>query len=245
MPDPAPATRPQRLRAWLVHGLTASGAVLAILAVRAIERGRWSEALLWLFAALVIDGVDGTLARAAHVKTRASRIDGEALDLVIDYLTYVFVPTLLMWRAGLLPSGYELPLAALIQFASLYVFARRDMKTEDGYFRGFPALWNIVALYLLIGQPGPEVAAVVIIILAVLTFAPIHVVHPFRVRDYGGWLLVVSALWAASTVPLLIPDVPPSVRTVLLTTSLFSAVVLISLGLLRTFRQRAASPGKG
>jgi phosphatidylcholine synthase len=209
---------------------------MATLAMSAIERERWSEALLWLFAALIVDGIDGTLARAAHVKTRAPRIDGDVLDLVIDYLTYVFVPTLLMWRAGLLPQGFELPLAALIQFASLYTFARRDMKTDDGYFRGFPALWNIVAFYLVVGQPNSAVGAMVILVMAALTFAPVHAVHPFRVRDYGPWLLIISAIWAASSIALLIPDTPRPAQIALLTTSLLSAVVLILLGLLRTLR---------
>jgi phosphatidylcholine synthase len=230
---PAPPTRSQRLLAWSVHGLTASGAVLALLALNAVERQRWSEALLWLFVALLVDGIDGTLARAAQVKTRVPRIDGDVLDLVVDYLTYVFVPTVLMWRAGLLPAGLELPLAALIQFASLYIFARRDMKTPDGYFRGFPALWNIVALYLLVGQPGPVVGGAVILALAGLSFAPIHVVHPFRVRDYGRWLPALASLWAVSTAACLLPILPTGP---LLAISLLSAALLALLGLLRTVR---------
>lgn len=239
MNDIVPPTRPQRLLAWLVHGLTASGAVLALLAWNAVERQRWSEALLWLFAALLIDGVDGTLARTADVKTRAPRIDGDVLDLVIDYLTYVFVPTLLMWRAGLLPAGFELPLAALIQLASLYVFARRDIKTPDGYFRGFPALWNIVAFYLIVGGPGPAAGAAVIIAMTALTFAPIHVVHPFRVRDYGRWLLVISAVWAGSTAALLISGLVAQIRSAFLAVSLATGAILILLGLLRSLRGSA------
>jgi phosphatidylcholine synthase len=230
---PAPPTRSQRLLAWSVHGLTASGAVLALLALNAVERQRWNEALLWLFVALLVDGIDGTLARAVDVKTRVPRIDGDVLDLVVDYLTYVFVPTVLTWRAGLLPAGLELPLAALIQFASLYVFARRDMKTPDGYFRGFPALWNIVAFYLLVGQPGPVVGGAAIMALAALSFAPIHVVHPFRVRDFGRWLPALASLWAVSTAACLLPALPTGP---LLAVSLLSAALLALLGLLRTAR---------
>ena len=143
------------LLAWLVHLLTASGALLALLALWAIEEENWRLALLWLLAALAVDGIDGTLARAMRVKDLLPRVDGATLDLVVDYLTYVFVPTMLIWRAGLVPPALALLLAAGILISALYVFARTDMKTQDGYFRGFPALWNVVALYLFVLQLDP------------------------------------------------------------------------------------------
>ena len=191
--------------------------------------------MLWLFAALVVDGVDGTLARAARTKEVTPRIDGDVLDLVIDYLNYVFVPTLFLIEAELLPDALTMPLAALIQLSSLYVFARRDMKTEDNYFRGFPALWNVVALYLYAAQIGPAVSAIVLGALIVLTFAPIHFVHPFRVRDYGAWLPVLCVLWAASTLILLFP-IGDATRSGLLAVSSVSAIALVAAGLWRSSR---------
>lgn len=225
-----------RLLAWSVHAFTASGAVLALLALLAVQRHAWTEAMLWLFVALVVDGVDGSLARAARVKELAPRIDGDVLDLVIDYLSYVFVPTLFLLEAKMLPAGFALPLAALIQLASLYVFARRDMKTDDGYFRGFPALWNIVVLYLFATAAGPATTAVVIGLFVVLSFAPVHVVHPFRVRGYGIWLPLIAAIWAAATLALLIDHLGATARLLLLGISVATALGLIALGLLRTFR---------
>jgi phosphatidylcholine synthase len=222
--------------AWLVHLLTASGAVLALLALAAIEDRDWSLALLWLAAALAIDGVDGTLARKARVKQRLPRIDGAILDLVIDYLNYVFVPTLLIWRAGLLPGPLALPLAAAIQISALYVFARADMKTEDGYFRGFPALWNLVAVYLFVTQPDPRLAAAIAGLLVLASFAPIHFVHPFRVRDYGIWLPLLAIAWAAATVALLWPGWSPFVHAALVQGSVVTGLILIALGLLRSLR---------
>lgn len=222
--------------AWLVHLLTASGAVLALLALAAIEDRAFNLALLWLVIALAIDGVDGTLARAARVKHRVPRIDGAILDLVIDYLTYVFVPTLFIWRAGLVPEPLVIPLAAAIQISALYVFARADMKTEDGYFRGFPALWNIVALYLYVTLPDPRIAATIVGFLVAASFAPIHFVHPFRVRDYGIWLPLLAVAWAAATVALLWPDWTPAARGALVLLSVVTAIVLIVLGLLRSLR---------
>lgn len=209
--------------------------MLALLAVVAIQGHRWTEAMLWLFAALVVDGVDGTLARWARVKEVAPRIVGDVLDLVIDYLNYVFVPTLFILEAGLLPRPAAIPLAALIQLSSLYVFARRDMKTEDNYFSGFPALWNIVALYLFAAQLEPNVAAAIVAALVLLTFAPIHFVHPFRVRDYGLWLPITALVWAFSTLSLLI-NPPAAVRGLLLAVSAISAIIIVGLGLLRTVR---------
>ena len=229
------------LPAWAVHAFSASGAVLALFAVVAIFDHRWTDALLWLFAALVVDGVDGTLARAAETKKMTPRIDGDALDLIIDYLNYVFVPTLFMIEAELLPDTLAMPLAALIQLSSLYVFARRDMKTEDNYFRAFPALWNVVALYLYAAQVDAGVAAAIVAALIVLTFAPIHFVHPFRVRDYGIWLPLLCVLWAASTLILLLPLVG-AMRSGLLALSSISATAVVTDGLWRSYRGGRTSP---
>ena len=222
--------------AWLVHLLTASGTVFALLALAAVEDRDWTLALLWLAAALGIDGIDGTLARKVGVRERLPRIDGATLDLVIDYLNYVFVPTLIIWRAGLLPEPLGLPLAAAIQLASLYIFARSDMKTEDGYFQGFPALWNVVAFYFILVRPDPYVAAAIVGFLVAASFAPIHFVHPFRVRDYGVWLPAISVAWAAATVALLWPGWGAPAQSLLIAFSAVLGVILIALGLLRSLR---------
>ncbi len=242
MNAPEPSTRGQRALAWAVHLFTASGAVLAVLALAAVEAGRWHQALAWLFVALVVDGVDGSMARAARVKQLAGRVDGDTLDLVIDYLNYVFVPAMFLWRAGLVPEPLAVPLAGLIVLSSLYTFARRDMKTPDGYFRGFPALWNVVALYLFVTQPGPAIGAAVVVALAVLTFAPVHFVHPFRVRDYGRLLPVLAIAWAVATVALLTPLPEGTLRSALLAASTASAILLVLLGLLRTVRGERNRP---
>jgi phosphatidylcholine synthase len=215
---------------------TASGVVLALLALAAIIDGDWTLALIYLLVALAVDGIDGTLARAVRIKERVPRIDGAALDLIVDYLNYVFVPTLFIWRAGLVPEALAPYLAAAIQVSSLYIFARTDMKTDDGYFRGFPALWNIVAFYLYVGQPGADAGAAIVAVLVVLTFAPVHFVHPFRVRDYGAFLPFLALFWAAVTVGLLWFSAGDSVGIALVYASSGSGLVLIALGLLRTFR---------
>jgi phosphatidylcholine synthase len=225
-----------RLLAWGVHLLTAAGAALALLALVAVFRDAFREALLWLLAALALDGIDGTLARKAKVKERLPRIDGEALDLVIDYLTYVVIPALILWRGGFLPDAIALPLMAAVMMSSLYVFARRDMKTADGYFRGFPALWNVVAFYFVVMPPAPAAAMAIVAVLVVLTFAPVHVPHPFRVRDYGAWLPALALLWAGTTAMLLLPGLGEPVERALMAVSLGSASIIVAMGLLRTLR---------
>lgn len=222
--------------AWSVHLFTSLGVVIAFLSLLAIERGEPREALLWLLLALGIDGIDGSLARAAHVRQRLPRIDGEALDLVIDYLTFVFLPVLFIWRGGYLPGSLAMPLCAAILSSSLYVFARRDMKTDDGYFRGFPAVWNVVAFYFFVLAPGPAAAAITVAALLIMTFAPVHVVHPFRVTEYRPLLVGLAMLWMLATPVLLIESLDEGIRTALATLSLGSALVLIAVGLLRTAR---------
>ena len=222
--------------AWAIHVLTASGAVLAFLALLAVEQGRWRLALLWLGAALIVDGLDGPLARRAGVVRRTPGIDGATLDLVVDYLTYVFVPVILIYRAGLLPAWYAPVAAAAILVSSLYTFARIDMKTADNFFVGFPALWNVVAYYLFMLQPGELVSAIVVSVFVLLTFAPVHFVHPVRVRSYQPWLAGLTVLWGASSLVLLLPDWSPLWRDAWLTFSLVGAAALLALGALRTLR---------
>jgi phosphatidylcholine synthase len=226
------------LLAWAVHAFTASGIVLGWMALLAAIGGRSREALLWLLAALLIDAVDGSLARWAKVKERVPRIDGDALDLVIDYVSYVVIPALIIWQLDILPGGLALPLTGAILLSSLYVFARKDMKTADGYFRGFPALWNVVALYFVLIPMQPALAAGIVLILVCLTFAPVHFIHPFRSRDFRPWAAVISILWAATTALslLLPPELEPAIRSALLGVSVTSAAIVMALGFLRSVR---------
>ena len=228
--------------AWAVHALTATSALFALLALDAVLDSDFRLALVWLLCALAVDGVDGTLARAAQVKTRTPRFDGAALDLIVDYLTYVFVPTLFIWRAGLVPEWAALPLAALIQYSALYHFARADMKTDDHYFRGVPALWNLVAFYLWVIGTSPEVGGIVVALLALSSFTSVTFVHPFRVRDYGIALPALAVAWGLATAALLWPGWDEAVRVVLLWTSVATGLTLIALGLWRAVRGSKGRP---
>jgi phosphatidylcholine synthase len=236
MPSPARQDSIPILVAWAVHALTASGAVLAFLAFLAVEQAHWRLALFWLGIALIVDGIDGPLARWVGVVRRTPGINGATLDLVVDYLTYVFVPAILIYRADLLPASWAPFAVAAILLSSLYTFARTDMKSSDNFFLGFPAVWNVVAFYLFMLRPGRVPSAVVVGVFAVLTFAPIYFIHPLRVRSYQPWLSSMTALWGVACFALLWPGWSPAWLEAWLALSIAGAVALLAIGALRTLR---------
>jgi len=181
--------------AALVHLFTASGVVCGLLATRAVLAGAWEEAFAWLGLALIIDGIDGTFARMADVPARLPRFSGERLDLVIDYVTYVFVPALALLQAGYLQGRFGLLLAALILLSSLFHFCDTRSKSEDHSFVGFPAIWNIVAFYIFALQMPSSVVAAVVLVCVLLTFVPLQWAHPLRTQALLPVTLAVVVLW--------------------------------------------------
>lgn len=206
--EAAAAPKARIAAAWAVHAFTASGVVTALLAIAALIAGDLRLALLWLGAALIIDGLDGPMARKVDVSRYAPRFDGAVLDLVIDYLTYTVIPALLVYRFGLVPAGFEIPAAAFIMLTSLYCFGNREMKTGDLYFSGFPAVWNVVVLYIYVLETGPWANLAAIAVFGVLTFVPFKYIHPFRVRMWRPLTLAITALWALSTFWLVLASGP-------------------------------------
>jgi phosphatidylcholine synthase len=183
-----------------VHLFTALGAVCGLFAALAAFDGAWERMFVWLGVALVIDGIDGTFARLAHVEERLPRFSGERLDLVVDYVTYVFVPALALLRAGYLTGTWGLVVAALILLSSLYHFSDLASKGEDYSFIGFPAIWNVVALYVFVLSPPAWLTYTLLIALVVLTFVPMPWVHPMRVKRLQGVTLAVTAAWAVAAI---------------------------------------------
>ena len=186
-----------RALAFSVHVLTACGAALALLALLAAARGDWPLMFLWLGVALVVDAIDGPLARAANVSAVWPNWSGDTLDLVVDYTTYVFVPAYAVAAGSLMPDALALPAAATIAITGTLYFANREMKTPDNFFRGFPAVWNLVVFYLLLLRPSPGMTAATIALVSVLTFVPMRFVHPFRVRRLRTVTVALLTLWAA------------------------------------------------
>ncbi len=197
------------VRAFAVHVLTASGAALAFLALILATGGQWSAMFVCLGLALVVDGVDGPLARAFKVAEVLPRWSGETLDIVVDFVTYVFVPAYAIAGSGLLPPALALPAGILIVVTGAVYFADRDMKTSDNFFRGFPVLWNLAAFYIDVLQPEEGLTAAIVALLTILTFAPIKFLHPLRVQRLRALNIVLLLLWAALAIVAVVDDLSP------------------------------------
>jgi len=184
--------------AWAIHLFTASGIIAGFLGLLSVLDGSPRAALLWMMAAMVIDGLDGPIARKFEVSTVVPSIDGHVMDLVIDYVTCVVAPAIFIHEFGLLPDRFDLAGAALILLSSLYLFSSRHIMTEDHYFIGFPAMWNLVINVMFVLQSRPEVNLFVVIVLSVFTFVPAKFIHPIRVRDFRRITMPVLAIWLTS-----------------------------------------------
>ena len=185
-----------RLRAFGVHVFTALGGAIALIAMLEAVREHWAAMFGWLGLALLIDGLDGPLARRFKVDDVLPDWSGDTLDLVVDFLTYVFVPAYAITASGLLiPLATPLLGAAIVISGALY-FSDRRMKTDDNHFRGFPALWNGAAFYLFLLKPPAAVGSFALAVLVVLTFVPLHVMHPLRTTRLRKLNIVLMAAWA-------------------------------------------------
>jgi phosphatidylcholine synthase len=192
-----------RALAFLIHILTASGAVLALLALFAASQGDWPLMFVWLGMALIVDAADGPLARAVRVAERLPRWSGDVLDLVVDFTTYVFVPAYAVVASGLMPQAWAITAGAAIVVTGALYFSDGTMKTEDNFFRGFPAVWNLVVFYLLLLRPAAWICIAAIAVFAALTFVPIRFIHPLRVqrlRPLNMTLLALGSVLAAAAI---------------------------------------------
>jgi len=199
----SPATR---ATAFSVHIFTALGAGVALLALLEAVREHWAAMFGWLGVALVIDALDGPIARRLDVVRMQPNWSGEVLDLVVDFVTYVFVPGYAITASGLLlPVAAPLLGAGVVVSGALY-FADRRMKAADNHFRGFPALWNAAAFYLFLLHLSPALSSLAVAALIVLTFVPVHVLHPVRVVRWRGLTLSLIGIWAVLAIFTLASD---------------------------------------
>ncbi len=226
------------LLVWAVHLLTASGAAFAMVAALAAGVGSWQIVFLCLGAALIIDGLDGALARALHVKERLPWFDGAALDFVVDYSTYVFVPAIILARSGLLPAPYAPIAGVVVAVVGALYFADKRMKTADQSFRGFPALWNVVVYLLMIYRPNAAVTLAIIAALSVMTFVPVEFVHPIRVLRWRPVTLAMTFAWGVLAIVALWDDLSPvlPVKVGLAVASIYLALVGMVLQVTRPSR---------
>ncbi len=191
-------TRPYltvRRKALLVHLLTATGAVFAMLAMLAAVDAEWDLMFLWLVVAFAVDGIDGPLARKYDVTANAPAFDGELLDLIIDYLTYVFIPAYALYGSGLMDGWSGWVAIIVITFASALYFADTRMKTKDNSFSGFPGCWNMLVLVLFALEPGWAICLLLVTVLAITMFVPVKFVHPVRTMRWRAVTLPTALAW--------------------------------------------------
>lgn len=184
-----------RMKALSVHLFTATGAVFAMLAMLAAVEEKWSLMFLWLVVALIVDGMDGPLARRYEVKSNAPEFDGVLMDLIIDYLTYVFIPAYALFKSGLLPGWTGWLAIIVITFASVVYFADTRMKTQDNSFSGFPGCWNMVVLVLFALSPNFYVILALVVLFSVSMFLKLKFIHPVRTERWRAVSLPMAIAW--------------------------------------------------
>jgi len=222
---------------WLAHAYTASGAVLAFLAAADIFEHDYRTAFFWLALQIAIDTTDGLFARAVRVAERTPWFNGAKLDDIVDYLCYVFVPALFVWRALLVPDDWAVTVAGAMLLSSAYGFNRDDAKTPDHFFTGFPSYWNIVVFYLLVLRLPPEVNALILLGLAVMVFVPIRYLYPSRGPSYRGLTIGLGVVWGVLMLVMLW-QFPAVSRPILAASFVFPAYYTILSFVLHARRRR-------
>jgi phosphatidylcholine synthase len=203
-------TKRHQTGAWLVHLVTASGAVWGLFALWAIHQGYYINAFWFMGLAIFVDAIDGTLARRARTKEVTPWVDGELLDNIIDYFNYTMVPAFFLLISGMLPLGWGFLGSGAIALASAYQFTQPDAKTDDHFFKGFPSYWNIVVFYLYFWQTPAWVNLFIILGLVILVFVPIKYIYPSRLeylspnRRVRQGMMIASIVWGLATLGMLI-----------------------------------------
>jgi phosphatidylcholine synthase len=229
-----------RRAAWGIHIFTASGVLAGLMGLLSVLNDTPKAALVWLMVALVIDGVDGPVARRIDCRLHVPNIDGNTLDLVIDYVTCVVAPALFLDRFGMLPHGFSLVGAGIVMTTALYCFSRTDMMTPDKYFRGFPAMWNLVINVMWVVHSKPWTNFVVILVFAGLSLTNVKIPHPVQVREHRNLTLPIVAIWIGTMLGLTIayPTAPLWARAI----EIGGVAYFVWLSARRTFRLEPAAP---
>ena len=214
-----------RIAGWLVHMYTAGGAVLAFAGAWGVVHGYDRVAFGAMFAATIVDSTDGMLARRFDVKRVLPDIDGARIDDIVDYITFVFLPMLLLEASGGL-YWWGLPVIAVVLLSSMYGFVAPDAKTPDAFFTGFPSYWNIVVLYLLVFRVPPGWNALVLLVLSSLVFVRIGYVYPSRTPVLRPLTLTLGAIWA-TMVAVMIAQFPSPPRVLAIASLGFPVYYLV------------------
>jgi len=185
----------EKVLAWSVHLLTASGLVAGFMAILAINEKAWRGAMLWLVLALVIDGIDGTFARIFRVQEVLPQMNGKTMDYIIDFATYAIIPAYFIYQAGLIAPPFNLPCIIVILLVSALYYSKEGMVSDDNYFIGFPVMWNMVAFYMFfVFSFSSTVNILAVLFFAVLHFVPIKFVYPSRVKHFRRLTILITVI---------------------------------------------------
>ena len=193
-----------------VHLLTSLGILCSFFAMLCIFDDKIAIAFLWLGCALIIDAIDGTLARTVGVAQLIPNINGLMMDSIVDFINYIFIPALLLVKGGYLVPQLELILPGIILIISLFSYSRTSVYDDDFRFVGFPVAWNIVLVYLFIFETSQFINSIIIITFIILKFVPLKYVQPFRTKKFRRLTLVVTTFWFLSTMSLCLNKVIPA-----------------------------------
>ncbi|MEJ6708973.1 MAG: CDP-alcohol phosphatidyltransferase family protein [Amylibacter sp.] len=188
----------QKIKALSVHLFTATGAIFAMLAMLAAVDGKWDLMFLWLVVAFIVDGIDGPLARKYDVKQFAPQYDGMVLDMIIDYITYIFIPAFALFKSGLLPDWTGWICILVITYSSAMYMVDTRMKTKDNSFAGFPATWNMLVLVIFATEPNFWIILFLVIACAITMFTPLKFVHPVRTERWRWLSLPIAFIWTSA-----------------------------------------------
>lgn len=228
---PTDVTHPSA-KGWLVHCVTASGAICGMLGIIAVSDRQPREAILWLAVAMVLDGIDGPVARAWYVRENVPRIDGYTLDLVVDFVNCIVIPVIFLHQFHMLPTGASLYIGAFVLFMSALWMSRTDQMTPDHWFNGFPCEWNMIVPSLYLLRADTWAVAIVCVLLTLTQLTNWKFVHPMQVRRFRPLTVTVTVLWLATVLTLtgLYPDAPDGLIVLLMACPLY----IIGIGIWRT-----------
>ncbi len=229
-------TRREKVFAWAVHIYTASGAIWGLLAILAAVEERYIVSFTWMCVTLLVDAVDGTLARRFRVKDVVPSFDGTLLDNIVDYFTYVLVPLVVVYMADMVPERLLVTIIGLVCLSSAFQFCQVDAKTSDHFFKGFPSYWNIVIMYLFLLDTGKWFNFFVLLACALLIFVPIKYVYPSRTKPFQKTTLLLNLIW--SVMFLAAMALYPNTPSWLMPASLIFCVYYVILSLYLTFKFR-------
>ncbi len=236
--------RLERLVSVLVHLLTGFGILAGFFALIAVMNSNQKEAFLWLGLAFLIDSVDGTLARKFNVKKNLPNIDGKMLDSIIDFFNYVIIPSIMIYWFRYVPDEFILLIPAVLILISIYSYVNLNVLTNDNYYNGFPAIWNVIVLYFYIFGTTQIVNLTLLLFLIFLKFSPLKCIHPLRVKKFKILSIFFVSLWFITSVLLIIIkdlSVNSIYEIFLMFLWVVSNIYFISASVFKTFRNKILS----